>query len=82
MIVFKLVDLLDQRQMTMYQLSKKTGIRPNTLSQWVNNDKLREEDKHVKAISVEVLDLMCKALDCTPGDLLEYAPDDDNAKSP
>ncbi|MCM3273939.1 helix-turn-helix domain-containing protein [Paenibacillus elgii] len=80
--MFKLVDLLDQRQMTMYQLSKKTGIRPNTLSQWVNNDKLREEDKHVKAISVEVLNLMCKALDCTPGDLLEYAPDDDNAKSP
>lgn len=82
MIVFKLADLLDQRQMTMYQLSKKTGIRPNTLSQWVNNDKLREEDKHVKAISVEVLNLMCKALDCTPGDLLEYAPDDDNTKSP
>lgn len=68
--------------MTMYQLSKKTGIRPNTLSQWVNNDKLREEEKHVKAISVELLNLMCKALDCTPGDLLEYAPDDDNAKSP
>ncbi|MFB0847153.1 helix-turn-helix domain-containing protein [Paenibacillus oleatilyticus] len=80
--MFKLADLLDQRQMTMYQLSKKTGIRPNTLSQWVNNDKLREEDKQVKAISVEVLNLMCKALDCTPGDLLEYAPDDDNTKSP
>ncbi|XOK65011.1 helix-turn-helix domain-containing protein [Paenibacillus elgii] len=80
--MFKLADLLDQRQMTMYQLSKKTGIRPNTLSQWVHNDKLREEDKQVKAISVEVLNLMCKALDCTPGDLLEYAPDDDNAKSP
>lgn len=82
MIVFKLADLLDQRQMTMYQLSKKTGIRPNTLSQWVNNDKLREEDKHVKAISVEVLNLMCEALDCTPGDLLEFTPDDDNTKSP
>ncbi|WP_233455263.1 helix-turn-helix domain-containing protein [Paenibacillus elgii] len=80
--MFKLADLLEQRQMTMYQLSKKTGIRPNTLSQWVHHDKLREDDKHVKAISVEVLDLMCKALDCTPGDLLEYAPDDDNAKSP
>ncbi|WP_308647271.1 helix-turn-helix domain-containing protein [Paenibacillus oleatilyticus] len=80
--MFKLAELLDQRQMTMYQLSKKTGIRPNTLSQWVNNDKLREEDKHVKAISIEVLNLMCKALDCTPGDLLKYAPDDDNAKSP
>ncbi|WP_281939344.1 MULTISPECIES: helix-turn-helix domain-containing protein [Paenibacillus] len=33
-------------------------------------------------MSVEVLNLMCKALDCTPGDLLEYASDDDNAKSP
>ncbi|KEQ22188.1 Cro/Cl family transcriptional regulator [Paenibacillus tyrfis] len=82
MIVFKLADLLDQRQMTMYQLSKKTGIRPNTLSQWVNNDKLREEDKHVKAISVEVLNLICQVLDCTPGDLLEYTPDDHNTKSP
>ncbi|MCP3775185.1 helix-turn-helix transcriptional regulator [Paenibacillus sp. MZ04-78.2] len=80
--MFKLADLLDQRQMTMYQLSKKTGIRPNTLSQWVNNAKLQEEDKHVKAISVEVLNLMCEALDCTPGDLLEYTPDDDNVKSP
>ncbi len=82
MIVFKIADLLDQRQMTMYQLSKKTGIRPNTLSQWVNNDKLREEDKHVKAISVEVLNLICQVLDCTPGDLLEYTPDDHNTKSP
>ncbi|WP_268808343.1 helix-turn-helix domain-containing protein [Paenibacillus tyrfis] len=80
--MFKLADLLDQRQMTMYQLSKKTGIRPNTLSQWVNNDKLREEDKHVKAISVEVLNLICQVLDCTPGDLLEYTPDDHNTKSP
>ncbi|WP_258959309.1 helix-turn-helix domain-containing protein [Paenibacillus tyrfis] len=80
--MFKIADLLDQRQMTMYQLSKKTGIRPNTLSQWVNNDKLREEDKHVKAISVEVLNLICQVLDCTPGDLLEYTPDDHNTKSP
>ncbi|MFB6365799.1 helix-turn-helix domain-containing protein [Paenibacillus elgii] len=80
--MFKLANLLDQRQMTMFQLSKKTGIRPNTLSQWANNDKLREEDKHVKAISVEVLNLMGEALDCTPGDLLEYAPDNDNVKSP
>lgn len=68
--------------MTMYQLSKKTGIRPNTLSQWVNNGKLRAEDRHVKAISVGVLNLMCEALDCTPGDLLEYIPDDEYAKSP
>lgn len=82
MIVFKLADLLDQRQMTMYQLSEKTGIRPNTLSQWVNNGKLRAEDRHVKAISVEVLNLMCEALGCTPGDLLEYIPDDEYAKSP
>ncbi|MDO3681171.1 helix-turn-helix domain-containing protein [Paenibacillus ehimensis] len=80
--MFKLADLLDQRQMTMYQLSKKTGIRPNTLCQWVNNGKLQEEDRHVKAISVEVLNLMCEALDCTPGDLLEYIPDDEYAKSP
>ncbi|MEW9700700.1 helix-turn-helix domain-containing protein [Paenibacillus sp. SI8] len=75
MIRFKLSEMLEKRGMTMYQISKQTGIRPNTLSQWVNNEKLREEDKHVKAVSIEVLNQLCEALDCVPGDLLQYLPD-------
>lgn len=74
MIRFKLSEMLDKRGMTMYQVSKITGIRPNTLSQWVHNEDLREENKHVKAISVDVLDLLCEALNCRPDELLEHTP--------
>lgn len=31
-----------------------------------------------KTISNETLNLLCKLLDCQPGDLLEYVPDDED----
>ncbi|WGU92069.1 helix-turn-helix transcriptional regulator [Paenibacillus dendritiformis] len=75
MIKFNLDRVLEQRGMTMYQLGKVTGIRPNTISQWVNNEQYRGEGKDVKSISVDVLDRICKVLKCTVGDLIEYVPD-------
>lgn len=75
MIVFKLAQLLQDRGMTMYQLSKATGVRPNTVSQWVNNEELRGEGKEVKSISVEVLNAFCRELKCSPSDILEYIED-------
>lgn len=51
---------------------KATGVRPNTVSQWVNNEELREEGKEVKSISVEVLNAFCRELKCSPNDILEY----------
>ena len=71
MIKFKLKELLDQKEKTMYWLSKETGIRPNTISQWVNNEEL-EEDKKVKSISIDTLDRLCKTLDCKVQELIEY----------
>ncbi|MNJ70047.1 hypothetical protein D3C77_664620 [compost metagenome] len=59
----------------MYQLSKATKVRPNTISQWVNNEELRAEGKEVKSISVEVLNAICLELDCTPNDLLQITKD-------
>lgn len=75
MIKFKLAEMLDKRGLTMYQLSKRTGIRPNTISQWVNNEELQEDDRGVKAINVEVLNEICNSLDCRIEDIIEHIPD-------
>ncbi|WP_419955912.1 helix-turn-helix domain-containing protein [Neobacillus niacini] len=77
---FKLGELLTEGK-TMYWLSKTTGIRPNTISQWVNNDLLTEEEK-VKSISVDNINKICKALQCNVEDLFQYVEDekDDSSK--
>ncbi|MNN68582.1 Helix-turn-helix domain protein [compost metagenome] len=72
MIKFKLSEVLQERGMTMYQLSKAAKVRPNSVSQWVNNEELRAEGKEVKSISVDVLNAFCRELNCTPNDLLQY----------
>jgi putative transcriptional regulator len=69
-IRFKLGELLTEGK-TMYWLSKTTGIRPNTISQWVNNNVLSEEEK-VKSISVDNINKICNALECKVEDLFEY----------
>lgn len=71
MIKFKLREVLQKENKTMYWLSKETGVRPNTISQWVNNEDL-DEDKKVKSISSEVLDKICLALNCNVGDIIEH----------
>lgn len=76
MIKFNLTRVLEDREMTMYQLGKLTGIRPNTISQWANNEQYRKEGKEVKSISVDVLDRVCQALNCSVGDLIEHVPNE------
>lgn len=50
------------------ELVEKTGIRQPTLSAMNNNS-----SKH---IPLDVLSKLCEVLDCQPGDLLEYVPDE------
>ncbi|MEK4432006.1 helix-turn-helix transcriptional regulator [Paenibacillus sp. FSL M7-0802] len=73
MIRFTLEEMLKKREMSMYALSKNSGIRPNTISQWVTS-----EGADVKSITIETLDRVCSVLDCQPGDLIKYIPQ--NAK--
>ncbi|MCY7919371.1 MULTISPECIES: helix-turn-helix domain-containing protein [Bacillus subtilis group] len=75
MIKFKLDKLLEKHDKSMYWLSRKTEIRPNTISKWVNNEQLNEEDK-VKSINVEALDRICKVLNCKLEDVIEFVEDD------
>jgi len=67
MIRVNLAVLLAKKKMRVADLSRITGIRYNTLSDLYHEFALR--------ISFEHLDLICKALDCTVGDLIEYIPD-------
>jgi len=67
-IRFKTKVILADRSMTQRQLWETTGIRPPTVSAMCTGT--------AKQIPVDVLDKMCKALNCQPGDLLEYVPDD------
>ena|ERR1044072_1893645 len=67
MIRLQLDKLLKARGMSAYRLSKESGIHPNVIGKYRQNQ--------VKAMSLETLDQLCKALRCVPGDLIEYFPD-------
>ncbi len=61
--------LLDKR-MKLKDLAEATGLAVNNLSILKTNK--------ARAIRFSTLNSLCKALNCTPGDLIEYIPDDEN----
>ena len=60
--------LLAKRKMRVTELAARVGITLANLSV-LKNGKAR-------AIRFSTLEGLCRALDCQPGDLLEYRPDD------
>jgi putative transcriptional regulator len=60
--------LLDKR-MKLKNLAEATGLAVNNLSILKTNK--------ARAIRFSTLNSLCKALNCTPGDLIEYIPDAD-----
>ena len=64
MIIVNLDVIMAQRKMSLNELSERVGITITKLS------KLRTGK--AKAIRFSTLDAICKALDCTPADILEY----------
>jgi putative transcriptional regulator len=64
-IKVKLDDLLYARRMTLTELSEKVDITLANLS-------ILKTGK-ARAIRFSTLDAICKALDCQPGDLLEFS---------
>jgi putative transcriptional regulator len=74
-IMVKLDDILYARRMTLTELSERVGITLANLS-------ILKTGK-ARAIRFSTLDAICAALQCQPGDLLEYipgppTPDDDD----
>ena len=59
--------MMAKRKMSSQELAEKIGITPANLS-------VLKTGK-AKAIRFSTLEAICKALDCQPGDVLEYRED-------
>ena len=67
MIVINVDVMLARRKMSSGELAQRVGITAANLS-------ILKAGK-AKAIRFSTLEALCQALDCQPGDLLEYVPD-------
>ncbi|MCH3964470.1 MAG: helix-turn-helix transcriptional regulator [Clostridium sp.] len=66
-IIINIDVMLAKRKMSLTELSKRVGITMANLSILKNGK--------AKAIRLSTLDAICKALECQPGDILEYRND-------
>ena len=67
MIIVNLDVMMAKRKMSLNELSERVGITLANLS-------ILKTGK-AKAVRFSTLDAICKALDCTPGDILGYRDD-------
>jgi putative transcriptional regulator len=63
-IIITIDVMLAKRKMSVTELAEKVGITMANLS-ILKNEK-------AKAIRLSTLEAICEALDCQPGDILEY----------
>jgi len=68
MINVRLDYLLLDRRMKLKELAEATGLAVNNLSILKTNK--------ARAIRFSTLESICKALDCAPGELLEYVSEE------
>ena len=64
--------MMARRKIGLTELSKEVDVTMANLSILKNNK--------AKAVRFSTLNAICKALDCQPGDILEYVPDGDGAE--
>lgn len=64
--------MMAKRKMSLNELSAKVDLTLSNLS-------ILKTGK-AKAIRFSTLEAICKALDCQPGDILEYVEDDSSSK--
>lgn len=72
MIYIKLRSVLDQSRMTQSELSKRTGIRPSTISDICNNN--------ADFLKIEYLNRILNVLKCDLNDILVYRDSNDQLK--
>ena len=69
MIILRLDRMLAERKISSKELAGRVGISQVNMS--------RIKTGKVSAIRFSTLDAICRAIDCQPGDILEYMPDDE-----
>ncbi|GAA4062427.1 MAG TPA: helix-turn-helix transcriptional regulator [Bacilli bacterium] len=68
-IIVNIDVMLAKRKMSVTELSERVGITMSNISILKNGK--------AKAIRFSTLDEICKALDCQPGDILEYRSEEE-----
>ena len=69
-IIVNLDVMMAKRKMSVTELANKVDITMANLSILKNNK--------AKAVRFTTLDAICRALECQPGDILEYEEDDED----
>ena len=69
-IVVNLDVMMAKRKMSLGELASKVDLTLANLSILKNN--------HAKAVRFSTLEALCRALDCQPGDILEYLPGEES----
>ena len=68
-IIVNLDVMLAKRKMTLSQLSEQVNVTIANLSVLKTNK--------ARAVRFSTLEAICKALDCQPGDILEFVPEEE-----
>lgn len=66
-IIFNIDVMLAKRKMSVTELAERVGITIANVSVLKNGK--------AKALKISTLIKLCEALECQPGDILEYKPD-------
>lgn len=74
MIKINLDLMLVKRKMTLTELSEQVGITLSNMSILKTG--------RAKALKFETMNKLCRLLDCQPGDLFEYVPDEEKEIMP
>ena len=72
-IIINLDVMKKKKKKGLTELSKEVDITMANLSVLKNNK--------AKAIRLQTLDAICRALDCQPGDILAYEPDENSTEN-
>lgn len=67
-IILRLDRVMADRKMSLNELSARVGVANVNLSKMKNG--------HISAIRFSTLSAICDVLNCQPGDILEYSPED------
>ena len=65
--------MLAKRKMSVTELSERVGITMANISILKNGK--------AKAIRIDTLDKICRALNCQPGDILAYVPEEEKEEA-
>ena len=70
-IIFRLDRVMADRKVSLGELAKRIQLTNSNLS-------ILKTGK-ARAVRIMTLDAICRELNCQPGDLLEYQPDEEQA---